>query len=165
MQKQLVVMRHAKTEEQSAEKRDHERELLPRGEEDAREIGRILRENGFVADLILCSDASRTVATTKLVKQENRSEAEVFQLRELYHARSADYLSALRTHCGSASRVLVVGHNPTAEEFVTEVSSRGMRMRPGVAALFHLGTAASWETVSVSDCKLRQILTPSQSRG
>jgi phosphohistidine phosphatase len=165
MLKQLVVMRHAKTEEQSAEKRDHERELLPRGEKDAREIGRILRESGFVADLILCSDARRTVETTELVKSENGSNAEVFELRELYHARSADYVDALKTYAGTASRILIVGHNPTAEDFVAESSGRGMRMRPGVAALFHLGEGVSWERVSVDQCRLRQILTPSNSSG
>lgn len=157
-------MRHAKTEEQSADKRDHERNLLPKGEREARELGRILKECDFVADLILCSDAARTVQTTTLVKEENGSDAEVFKLRELYHARSADYIDALRTYGNDAARVLIVGHNPTAEDFVAEVSGRGMRMRPGVAALFHLSTTASWSTVSAADCKLRQLLTPPNDR-
>ena len=60
---QLNLIRHAKTETQSNSGRDFDRELMPKGREQAEILAAFLQENGIQLGNVFCSTAARTKET------------------------------------------------------------------------------------------------------
>ena len=60
--KRLTLLRHAKTEVQHSGQEDWDRELEPRGQKDAPEMARRLRERKLKPDRIVTSPAVRALA-------------------------------------------------------------------------------------------------------
>ena len=112
--KQLIVMRHAKTE--SFATSDHVRELTDRGKRDSRGAGQWLAAQELVPDCILVSSASRARGTVDVLCDAMGSRPEVIVLDELYGADEYDVLALCAAKIPNAtSRAMVVGHNPTIE--------------------------------------------------
>ena len=57
--KRLLLLRHAKSSRDNPALEDRERPLNERGKEAAKQMGRLLREEGLVPDLIVSSTAVR----------------------------------------------------------------------------------------------------------
>lgn len=130
----LLVMRHAKTEQSAGT--DRERGLTTRGRADAEAAGRWLRAQGFELDVVLTSPAVRARDTADLVASRLAVAPEVRVVEELYQASAEDVLEIVAAVEDSRRRVLVVGHNPTMEE-LTHVLPR----RQPDASEAHLPTA------------------------
>lgn len=108
----LVVMRHAKAEQDGAT--DFERRLAERGERDARAAGAWLAAQGIAPDLALVSAAVRTHQTWEAVAQGAGWDAEVATYDEsLYAAGPESALDVVREVEESVRALVVVGHNPT----------------------------------------------------
>lgn len=120
--KTLLILRHAKSSWKDDALPDHDRPLNKRGKADAPRMGRLLRDQDLVPDLILSSDARRARATAQLVAKESHYEGEITFLRELYAAEPEAYLDALAKMGGDAACVMVVGHNPGLEELLQELT-------------------------------------------
>jgi len=118
----LWVLRHAKaTPEATWGGPDRDRPLAGRGRGDAAALGRRLADEdpplglaGLVApELVLCSNAARTVETADLVLAARDERVPLDAYSSLYQAEPGTVLTYVREvdeHAGSA---LVVGHNPT----------------------------------------------------
>ena len=65
--KTLLLMRHAKSSWSEPGLADHDRPLNKRGKQAAPEMGKLLRKEGLVPDLILCSTARRSRQTAEAV--------------------------------------------------------------------------------------------------
>ena len=57
MTRRLLILRHAKAGPHD-EKHDKERQLIDRGRSDSALMGRIMREKGYIPELVLCSSAA-----------------------------------------------------------------------------------------------------------
>jgi phosphohistidine phosphatase len=117
--RELIIMRHAKTEQEAAS--DRARRLTSRGRADARAAGRWLRENELAPDLVLVSPAARAVATAEITSAELAASPEVHVVEGLYAASADDVVEILRATDRAVSRVLVVGHNPTMQELASGI--------------------------------------------
>ena len=124
--KTLLIQRHAKSSWKDDTLPDHDRPLNKRGKEDAPRMGKLLREQDLVPELILSSDARRTHQTTELIIEESGFDGEVNFLRDLYAAAPEAYIDALVRMGGEAARVMVVGHNPGLEELVEQLTGEYM---------------------------------------
>lgn len=120
--KTLLILRHAKSSWKDDELPDHDRPLNKRGKQDAPRMGKLLRDEDLIPDLILSSDAERARATAELVVEECHYEGEITYLRDLYAAEAEAYLEALAQLGGESPRVMVVGHNPGLEELVQDLT-------------------------------------------
>ncbi len=98
----LILFRHARSD-WPAGVPDHERPLGPRGVQAAPAMARWLAEHHGVPGRVLCSDATRTRETLAL---------EVSYHSALYLASPARMLHVLAEEGGTATRVMIVGHNP-----------------------------------------------------
>ena len=108
----LILVRHAKTE-QVPGKADHDRELLPRGEGDARAGGAWIVEHGLVPHLVLCSTATRAQQTWQQMAEGGRlRDVEVWSDRRIYNAYPDEILEVVREAPEEARTVMVVGHAP-----------------------------------------------------
>ena len=116
LMKTLLLLRHAKSSWKQPEVHDHDRPLNKRGKKEAPKVGRYLKENDLVPDMILSSTARRAQDTARAVAEECGFEKPVDLHQDLYLSDTACYLDILR--ClpdDDAKRVLVVGHNPDLE--------------------------------------------------
>lgn len=116
--KTLLILRHAKSEWDEPGVADHDRALSQRGKRDAPRMGKRLRAEQMVPDLILCSTARRARKTAKLVADACGYEGEIRFQEDLYMAEADAYLDVLREAPDECQCVMVVGHNPGLEELL-----------------------------------------------
>jgi phosphohistidine phosphatase len=121
--KTLILMRHAKSSWDDPSLLDHDRPLNKRGKSDAPRMGRLLRDEGFTPDLIISSSATRAMATAEAVCNgcHYADTAGVRVAPELYPGDSSSYVRVLREIPESFHRVLIIGHNPAIETFLSEL--------------------------------------------
>eukprot|EP00884_Botryococcus_braunii_P022693 jgi/Botrbrau1/9107/Bobra.0305s0014.3 len=61
--RRLIMMRHAESEERPIDARDHDRPITDLGKRTAQEIAKELQDKGWLPELIVCSNATRTRQT------------------------------------------------------------------------------------------------------
>jgi phosphohistidine phosphatase len=147
--KSLLVLRHAKSSWDNARLADHDRPLNDRGQKDAPRMGRLLRAEGLVPDLILSSSAERALATAEAVAVAAGYDNEIVITRSLYHADVDTCLELLAELPDEVNRVMLVGHNPTWEMLVESLTGEMELMPTAAAALIEL-PLASWQDLSES---------------
>ena len=143
----LLILRHAKSSWKHAGLADHDRPLNTRGLRDAPRMGRLLREEGLLPDLVVSSTAVRALATADLAAGEAGYGGAVMQDRRLYLAAPAALAGVLAEAGGGASRLLVVGHNPGLEELLAGLTGRAEPLPTAALAEVRLELAA-WSALS-----------------
>ncbi|WP_339862954.1 histidine phosphatase family protein [Thalassospira alkalitolerans] len=123
--KTLLLLRHAKSSWADPARADHDRELNRRGENAAPAMGRFLRDNGLVPNLIWCSTAARTVQTLGLLGRDFANQADVIYSEDLYMANEKTLLECLNQTHDEAESVMMIGHNPGFEDFAAELFGDG----------------------------------------
>ncbi len=146
MTKTLLVFRHAQAVH-SNEFVDHERPLTKQGVREARRSGRLLR--GLKPDAVLCSTSLRTRSTLEHALKVAQLNPKVQYLDDLYDSDVERHLESLRHADASANRLLVVGHNPTLETFVSQLVSRPITLATGSLAVIAV-SLQSWQSVEPS---------------
>lgn len=116
--KTLLILRHAKSSWSNSYVSDHERSLNKRGQRDAPRMGRLLKAEELVPDLIISSTAKRALATAEAVATAGDYEQEIRFTRHFYHADPETYFAVLKEVSDRYERVMVVGHNPGMQELV-----------------------------------------------
>lgn len=110
--RQLVVIRHAKAADGAPDLPDHDRPLVPEGHRDAEALGRWLKAEGIVVDLVLCSTASRARETWAGVVQGSGLGALVEHDQRIYNASVDTLVEVLQDEGRSARSIALVGHAP-----------------------------------------------------
>lgn len=108
--KRLLLLRHAKAEREGPD--DRKRGLEKRGEKDSARMGCFLREDVYIPDLVLSSDAARTRLTLKFLLPELGAAPDVRYLAELYLAEPELIVSLIRRASDKVGSLMIVGHNP-----------------------------------------------------
>ncbi len=129
MSKQLLVLRHAKSDHGNPGLRDHDRPLNQRGREAAGRMGRFVRDRDLLPELVLCSSACRTLETLELLGEAAGLDARSVTVEELYLASPTAMLEAVVEHAREETRVMLVGHNPGSED-VLHVLGLGLHEMP-----------------------------------
>lgn len=118
MNKKLLLVRHAKAEDQSQMFKDFDRELLGSGIMDSARLGHYLKTEGLKVDLIKASGAARTYQTAKIMAEQMRYDTEAIEVVEkLYSGGPQAYLAAVNTSPESVETLLICGHNPDISYF------------------------------------------------
>lgn len=113
----LYLMRHGKSEKAKKKDKDVFRPLDKRGRKDVKKIRKLMQEQHFQPDLILCSPSLRTMETLKRLKKAF-GETEVVFIEALYMADADEMMHILRQMSPQKREVLVIGHNPGLQEFL-----------------------------------------------
>lgn len=122
--RRLTLLRHAKTEAQHSGQEDWDRELEPRGQQDAPEMARRLRERKLKPDLVITSPAVRAVTTARIfVRELHLAATKLHEDERLYLASPKVIKEVIRELGGKAQHLLIVGHNPGLTEFAERVSA------------------------------------------
>ena len=127
--KRIYLLRHGKSEKRDAEKQDFERTLTPQGREDSARIGAEMKKASLIPDRITSSDAVRAMETARICAEECEYDEDVYDMELLYTASAEDYLEILRDTPDGLRSVLIVGHNPTIEEFNESLMGRYRKIK------------------------------------
>jgi phosphohistidine phosphatase len=170
--RRLMLLRHAKTENDAPSGRDPDRRLDKRGRSDAAEIGGWIGRHPPFPDTVLVSPAVRAHQTWDIVWEalkDSGREPQVELLPELYGADPTQLLQTIRTASATdPKRLMVVGHNPGMHELALALAGSGDDAgRQALAdnlptsglAVFDF-TVASWEDVAFRRGRLVQFVSP-----
>jgi phosphohistidine phosphatase len=141
--KTLLILRHAKSSWKDSALTDYQRPLNKRGKRDAPKVGRLLREDGLVPELILSSPAIRARNTAEIVAEESGYEGEIEYFPEFYPGDPQAYIEALNRLPDEYRYVMVVGHNPGLEELIETLTDDWFRL-PTAALAQLLFSIKSW---------------------
>jgi phosphohistidine phosphatase len=157
----LFILRHAKSSWDDASLADIDRPLNGRGLRDAPKMGELMRNRGFVPDMILSSPAKRAAETVKLVKDAGGFDAEITLDERIYEA-SPNTLRRVAADINEAcSSALLVGHNPGIEGFIRYLTGRAESMPTAALAVIDLDIS-EWRAVSEECGALRHVFRPKE---
>ena len=127
--RRLMLLRHAKTENDAPSGRDQDRRLDSRGHHDAAEIGGWIGRHPPFPELVLVSHAVRAYQTWEIAWQAMKElipEPQVELVPELYGADPGQLLETIRAASeADPKRLLLVGHNPGMHELALALAGSG----------------------------------------
>ena len=128
--RRLLLLRHAKTENDAPSGQDQDRRLDDRGRLDAAAIGGwISRHPAFLPDAVLVSPAVRALQTWEIVREAIKTHAPPPRIEfpaELYGADPAQLLQMIRmAEATDPRRLMLVGHNPGMHELALALAGGG----------------------------------------
>ena len=127
--RRLMLLRHAKTENDAPSGRDQDRRLDHRGFRDAAEIGGWIGRHPPFPDLVLVSHAVRAHQTWEIAWEAMKElvpEPQVELMPELYGADVSELLETIRNASSSdPQRLMIVGHNPGMHELALALAGSG----------------------------------------
>ena len=145
--KQLILMRHGKSDWHSRINSDHDRPLNDRGCRDAQKAGQWLSINISQPSIILCSSAVRTCETLELLQRSSKwGEACIETLPDLYLAGEFTILELIGRSFQQYDRVMVIGHNPGMDGILNELCPEASRNQSG-----KLMTTASFAVIDMDN--------------
>jgi len=163
--RELMLLRHSKSEWKNSELADIDRPLSDRGKKNASKMGRWLKENALIPDLILVSPAKRAQQTLRRVCSDfsvNSITVDMLYLADL------NTLLKVLSEAPSAERIIIIGHNPGLEmlfAFLNHEDSQYFESSDKVTlfpttSLAHFILPQSWHTLERGDGKLIQFIRP-----
>ncbi len=155
--KTLHLLRHAKSDWSDSGIADHERPLNRRGKQARKAVAEHVTD--WKVDLVVCSTARRARATVKPVVEVLGCPVRYDD--DLYAATAGGLLAVVRDLHDRDDAVMLVGHNPSMEEF-TELLCGKSPEYPTAA----LGTITlqidDWNEIAAGRGTLAAFVTPAQ---
>lgn len=145
--KTLLLMRHAKSSWKDESLDDHDRPLNKRGKREAPRMGELLREQNLVPDYIVSSSARRARKTADCVALAACYRGETRITSELYMSPPAKMLEVLSQTPEAFNSVLLIGHNPSAEELLEQLTGQYRGLSTAAVAHLRLGVE-SWRELT-----------------
>jgi phosphohistidine phosphatase len=158
--KTLLVLRHAKSSWTQPGATDFQRPLNERGRRDAPRIGRLLRQQELLPEVILASAAARTLETAAMLTEAADFAGELIRRQDLYLAHAPQYIHVLNELDDSIHSAMVLGHNPGLQILVSQLAGHELAMPTAALAWFEL-PIESWSELGFESIGgLRQLWTP-----
>lgn len=158
--KQLLIMRHAKSDWSNSAQSDFERPLNERGKKAAPHMGQQLIKKKLVPDYIITSAAARAQETCDAVAEvclipDNKIE----RLRELYDGYIEEVSAEIRKTDNEINRLLIVGHNPTWMNLVTHFSGSYTELKTAEICVLEF-PGDNWADINKNSCKFAEKISP-----
>lgn len=160
--KQLLLIRHGKSDWDHPGLSDHDRVLNERGLRDAPRMADALKRRAIVPDLIVTSTAMRAATTASMIADGLGYPAErIVKVPDLYLAPPRTILRVVQGLEESAETVLIFGHNPGMHEAVNLLcEAPGLEDFPTLAIARIELSAEFWGGVEWGGGLLLEYLTP-----
>jgi len=158
--KNLLLLRHAKSDWGGDYDTDHERPLARRGRSAARLVGSFLTSVGPIPEVILTSTAVRAQTTAELAKASGRWSSLIVPSRDFYGAGPGSVLQLIQQQEDSIKTLMLVGHNPTWES-LAHLLIGGGNLRFPTGALARIRSPESrWSQTEFGNNTLSWLVTP-----
>lgn len=136
--KTLYLIRHAKSSWKDSGMTDFERPLNERGDRDASEMGRRLKERNDIPDLIISSEAKRALTTAKKIRAELQGDVDFMTDPRLYHSSPSTILKVINEVGAHIQRLCIVCHNPGISELNYVLTGQPIEMVTAAIAKIEL---------------------------
>ncbi len=153
----LAVLRHAKSDWDAAYGSDRDRPLNSRGMRSARLMGRMLKAEELVPDLILSSPAVRARTTAAVAMESGTWHSQLLIDERLYSGGVEGTVSAVR-ELGEVGSLMVVGHQPTWSQLVATLTGQHADMKTATVALIALD--GPWSALGPGTGALVNVIQP-----
>jgi len=157
--KRLLLLRHAKSSWADPGLADFERPLNERGRECASFMGLLIAQRGLAPELILSSPALRARETSELLKSASKNEARLVYDERIYEASPHSLRQVVAGVDDEFDNVMLVGHNPGFEGFVTLLTGDHESMPTATLAVIELDSS-NWADIAPGSGKLAEIIRP-----
>lgn len=144
MSRQLWFLRHGEAEPHDS-RPDPARRLTPRGEQQARAAGLALKRLELPVHVVFASPKVRAWDTAAIACRELG--AEPIEHQALGDGFDADEALSLVEASEADQRVLVVGHNPTFEQVVHDLTGARAELRKGAVAGIRMTSGRQGELI------------------
>jgi phosphohistidine phosphatase len=160
--KHLTIVRHAKAERPELHPKDFVRPLTPRGHKDAERLGEVLVKIEPPVDCVLSSPATRAAQTAEHLAAAIAYTKPIDWNDAVYDAHPVGLLNAIQGVADDCRHVMVVGHNPSLEEFVSGLigtSPEDVIVTLSTASIAHLELEAThWGLVRWGTGRLKLLV-------
>jgi phosphohistidine phosphatase len=170
MSRELLILRHAKSDWDSGAATDFERPLAKRGKRDAPRVGEWLYREGLMPACILSSPAERARQTAlKVCKGLDYKKSRIRWEQDIYDADVETLLGVLARVPTDAQMVLLVGHNPGLEDLIHHLTGGDYdepddgKLLP-TAAMARLEMPDDWSRLDAGCAVLLSITKPKNLR-
>jgi phosphohistidine phosphatase len=143
--KKLIVIRHAKSSWDNPVLGDFQRPLNERGERDAPNMGKRIKEKRIVPDLMLSSPAKRALTTCEKIAGILHSKEKIKTNKDLYHAEDEEILRIMKGISDTHNTVFIFGHNPGLTDFVNRLTNEFINNVPTCGVVACALSIKSWK--------------------
>ena len=157
--KTLFLLRHAKSSWKDESLPDFERPLNRRGKQAAERIGRYLKHELIVPEIVLSSPAVRTRETTERVAKAAKWTPEILFDQRIYEAGGLQLLEVVSQIENERKTALLVGHNPGIEELLMLLTGESKHIPTGTFMQIDLKTS-KWTNAADKRAKLAWLVKP-----
>lgn len=151
MSRYLLLLRHAKSAWDTGAATDFDRPLASRGEGDAPIMGKWLKKQGLVPDIVISSPALRAKQTSEAACQKmGIKQKETNWDSRVYAATVLELIDVLKEYEKKPKSVMLVGHNPGLEDLLIYLVGDRIQMPPDgkllpTAAVAYLELPDNWK--------------------
>ena len=111
--KELILIRHAKSDWNDPSLDDYDRPLNGRGKNAASQVGRALATRGVLPDIVITSEAVRAISTARLIAEQiGYPEEDIVRDDRLYLAGPDPVLRVVQEIDEECRSAMMFGHNP-----------------------------------------------------
>jgi phosphohistidine phosphatase len=157
--KTLFLLRHAKSSWKDQSLPDFERPLNRRGKRAAADVGRYLKHELIVPELVVSSPALRARETIERLAKAAKWNVEVRFDQRIYEAGGLGLLEVISQIENERKNALLVGHNPGIEELLMLLTGDSKRVPTAALAKIEL-KSSKWTTAADKRAKLAWLIKP-----
>ena len=156
--KKLLLLRHGKSSWDNPDLADQERPLTNRGKEGASIIGKFLKKENLIPDIIISSTAKRANKTADIIAKKSGYDKKIVKSEALYSGSLEDYTNIVHEIADKNKTILLVGHNPSIEEVIERITAERQIMK--TCSLAHIDLSIdSWKNFHYGvKCKLIDLI-------
>ena len=116
--KTLYLVRHAKAEARTSDVPDFERSLVKSGKKDAKQMAKVLKEEGIIPDMYITSPANRAYETAEVfAKQFGHTADLILKNDNIYNeTNGTKFIDIFKETNNKFNTILFFGHDPSISE-------------------------------------------------
>ena len=154
--KQLLIVRHAKSDRNDPGMRDFDRPLNDRGQKNAVEMAKRLIKQDLIPKQLVSSPALRALTTANLFADTfKKDRSEVVQVESIYEASPVTLLRVINNLDDESDFTAIFGHNPGVSELAFLLTDNaGLDNLPTTGMALIEFPFEHWNMVSVGTGKL-----------
>ena len=159
--KRLLLLRHAKSSWDDQNLADFDRPLNDRGKAAAPFMGELIAARDLIPDEIVSSPAKRAVQTATLFKDSGGFEVPIRLDERIYEAGPQTLKHVVSEFREELDVVMMVGHNPGFEGFVSLLTGNQESMPTAAVAVIDLNID-KWSDVKNGEGGLIEVIRPKE---
>jgi phosphohistidine phosphatase len=149
MAKQLLLVRHGKSDRDNPQIKDFDRPLNHRGNKNAAVMAEKVLKKGWAAPLLVSSPANRAWSTAKhFARIWDIPEEEIQTDLSIYEANTTALLKVVNNFSNDHDRIAMFGHNPGFTDFANYLTDADIYNIPTSGVVIISFDVADWAEIS-----------------